>query len=97
MEGDIGPNDPAQWIAHLQWQAAQDGKLSMWTVYDHPSDYPEEFVARQHVSDAGSSRPTPNAFRTRRLETMRMILQIAGLVPMARDPGDDKKIVETWL
>ena len=94
---DIGPNDPAQWIAHLQWQASQQGKLSLWTVYDHPKDYPDDFVARQHVSADGESHPTQNAFRTRRLETMRMILQAAGLVPLTRDPADDKKIIETWL
>ena len=93
MDPDIG----VQWIAHLQWQASQDGKLSMWTVYDHPTDFPDEFVARQHVVEGGSSRPTANAFRARRIEIIRLILQNAGLIPMQRDPSDDAKIIETWL
>lgn len=90
-------SDPVQWIAHLQWTAVQAGKLSIWTVYDHPTDFPQEFVARQHLADKGGSQPTQNAFRTRRIETMRMILGHAGLVQMMRDPSDDPKIVESWL
>lgn len=90
-------SDPVKWIAQLQWHATQSGKLSMWTVYDHPTDYPTEFVARQFLTDGDGARPTANAFRANRLESMRMILRHAGLTCLMRDHSDDKKIIETWL
>jgi hypothetical protein len=32
--------------------------LSIWTVYDHPADYPDGFIARRHEAGEGVHRPT---------------------------------------
>jgi hypothetical protein len=74
------------------------GKLSMWTVYDHPLDYPDSFVARLHEVDAEGSRPTANIIVSPSLVMLREILLVQlNLTCLARDPSDDAKIVETWI
>jgi hypothetical protein len=89
--------NPVQWVVHLQWQATQSRMMPMWTVYDHPSDHPESFVARQHLAGDGKSTATPYQLTTDNIETIRMVLRHAGLTPIERDPKDDAKIVETWI
>lgn len=74
------------------------GLLSMWTVYDHPTDYPDSFVARLHVIDAAGSRPTGSLIVADSLETIRYVLSFElNLTCLTRDPSDDKNIVEVWL
>jgi hypothetical protein len=74
------------------------GKLSMWTVYDHPTDYPNSFVARLHEADAQGSQPTIIAIISQDIEELRKILRLQfHLTPLTRDPNDDAKIVETWI
>jgi hypothetical protein len=90
-------DNPVQWVMHLQWQAAQSRMMPMWTVYDRPADHPDSYVARQHLAGNGRSISTPNKLSTDNLETIRMVLRHAGLVPIERDPDDDAKIVETWI
>lgn len=34
-----------------------DGVLSIWTVYDHPLDFPNEYVARRFTVGTSGSRP----------------------------------------
>lgn len=67
--------------------------FSLWTVYDHPRDYPNQFVARRFDVD----QPTSDVFVADDLETLREILAAEGLTRLARDPDDDAKIVEVWL
>jgi hypothetical protein len=31
--------------------------LAMWTIYDHPKDFPEHFVARKWLITGGEDRP----------------------------------------
>jgi hypothetical protein len=97
MQGATTLNDaeftPVHWVMHLQWEASQSGKLPIWTVYDHPTDHPDCFVARQHLAGA----PTINKLSTDNIEVLRMIFRHAGLVMIPRDPGDDAKIVESWI
>jgi hypothetical protein len=71
--------------------------LSMWVVYDHPTDYPTEYVARRHEVVAGGSRPTNEAMASRDLDMLRDELAGRGLVMLQRMDGDDPKIMETWL
>lgn len=40
--------------------------LSMWTVYEDPTDYPGEFVARRFVIGSGFSNPTTDLLRLER-------------------------------
>jgi hypothetical protein len=67
--------------------------LNLWTVYDHPSDYPEWFVARRFEGES----PTTETILARDVETIRVLLTIKGLMPLERMEGDDPKIIEVWL
>jgi hypothetical protein len=71
---------------------------AMWTVYDHPLDYPEKFVARRWDVDANGLKPSASIIVASDLEILRDILQFElGLTMLMRSPEDDPKIVETWL
>lgn len=72
--------------------------LAMWTVYDHPTDYPDKFVARLFEVDRNGARVTPSILVADDIETIRDILQFElHLVKLMRSPEDDPVIVETWL
>jgi hypothetical protein len=71
--------------------------LPMWVVYDHPTDFPHEFVARCHNVDAKGSYPTDQVLTSMSLDLLRDELAARGLTPLNRMPGDDPKIVEVWL
>jgi hypothetical protein len=86
----------AKLIVRINQAAHARGALSIWTVYDHPSDFPDTFMARCFKSDASGSFPTPTVM-TGDLETIRETLQWAGLVCLMRNESDDPKIVETWI
>lgn len=71
--------------------------LVLWTVYDHPSDYPDQYVARQFVVGIGGQRATDRVMAHVDLESIRAVLSHAGLVRVERHPTDDPVILETWL
>ena len=71
--------------------------LHMWTIYDHPTDYPEYYVARRSVIAAGHTDAEPHAYLSKSLEGLRDMMVRMGLVCLARHPQDDPVIVETWL
>ncbi len=66
--------------------------VEIWVIYDHPIDFPNEFVARKFIDD----KPTVDVIVMPTLEEVRMMLP-DGLVKMDRSPVDDPKIVETWM
>jgi hypothetical protein len=71
--------------------------LSIWTVYDHPTDFPTEYVARR--SDVRGSRidVTDHIISSTNLAIVRIALEARGLTKLMRDPNDDPKIIEVWL
>jgi len=74
--------------------------LRMYTVYDHPTDYPDEYVVRGCSILPGRDEPMHDAElfgRGATLEAVRGPLAALGLVCLARHPDDDPKIVEVWL
>lgn len=72
-------------------------ELHMWTVYDHPADFPDCFVARLYVVGSGPNFGATNRIVTgETLDAVRAQLP-PGLYNAGRQPGDDPKIVETWL
>jgi hypothetical protein len=89
-------SDTAALIAEAQWKAAKRGVLSMWTVYDHPKDFPEGYVARRFDCTAEGPVATHNAY-TGSLELLRETLLAAGLIRLDRQADDEPQIVETWL
>jgi hypothetical protein len=69
--------------------------LDMWTIYDHPLDFPNHFVARRwEVTE--EARPTNQIMVAPTLAILRAMLP-PGLTRILRDPRDEPAIVETWL
>jgi hypothetical protein len=68
--------------------------LTMWVVYDRPSDFPTEAIARRF--DMQTQRPTEDTLRAPSLEALRGQLPSNATV-LPRQPGDDPVIVECWL
>jgi hypothetical protein len=74
------------------------GTLPMWTVYDHPRDYPDKFVARRFDVDATGAKPSASIIIAPDLETLRNILEFQlHLTPLPREACDEPQIVETWI
>lgn len=64
----------------------------MWVVYDHPTDFPESYVARKWKN----CTPTQDIIVETTLETVRERLP-NGLVRLERHELDDPCIVESWI
>jgi hypothetical protein len=71
--------------------------LSMWTIYDHPSDYPKSFVARRWDVGAGGVARTERILISDTVEWIRDQMQEMGLTRLVRSEGDDPCIMETWI
>lgn len=68
--------------------------LSIWTIYDHPADYPLDFVAREYHLD----QATNNVLQCPTLELLREIMLVEfGLTCIPRSPDDDPTIIESWV
>lgn len=71
----------------------------MWTIYDHPSDYPNEFVARLFEIRATGATATGHVVAAPTLPLIRRVVQrlAPGSVCVGRRPDDEPVVVETWL
>lgn len=67
--------------------------LEIWTVYDHPEDYPNCFVARKFLND----QPTDELIVGQNVEEIRQMFRNKGLQVVPRCPGDMPSILEIWL
>lgn len=69
--------------------------LEVWAVYDHPRDYPEEFVARLWHGQ----EPSNHVILARTLDELRVKIQQAhpSAVRIPRFAEDDPTIIEAWL
>lgn len=63
-------------------------------VYDHPTDYPDHYVAR--LWDALTNVGTASVLTAPTLDELRLRLP-PELDLLPRQPGDDPCIVETWI
>ena len=52
--------------------------MTVWAIYDHPTDYPEGYAAREYEIRPGEYRPTHNVIQAPDLETLRRILREMG-------------------
>ncbi len=71
--------------------------LEMWTIYDHPSDAPDTFIARKWLIFAEGTAPTDQTMCEQDIEDLRKYLRAAGWHCLGRNQGDDPKIVESWV
>jgi hypothetical protein len=76
---------------------AIDPVLAQWTIYDHPSDYPNNFVAREWLVSRAGALPARMAINPD-VNVLRDYIQtvLPGAVCLTRSPSDDPVIVETW-
>jgi hypothetical protein len=72
-------------------QTAPEG-LSLWVIYDHPSDYPNHYVVRRWVG----SFPDEECGLFERLADARRHVP-PGSVKIEPADNDDPKILEIWL
>jgi hypothetical protein len=70
--------------------------LYIWTVYDHPSDFPDCFIARLSVVGADGIVTTMETVTGATLDELRSRLP-RGLHRLNRESADDAAIVEVWL
>lgn len=71
--------------------------LEVWTIYDHPRDFPTLYVARKFICESGRVRPTEDMMADPSIDRLREALAGMGLVALSRAGADDPLIVETWL
>lgn len=71
--------------------------LTIWTVYDSPSDAPGLFMARRFEVTRTGAHATSETMTSTDLYDIRVELARRGMVPLQRDPQDDPAIVETWV
>jgi hypothetical protein len=71
-------------------------EFSIWTVYEHPLDYPDYYVARRFEYDGGTA-PTDEILRSLSLDALRDELADMGLTCIQRNPEDEPHIVECWI
>lgn len=67
--------------------------LEIWTVYDHPKDWPHGFIARKWVD----GKPTNETICAAHLAEIYDQLEFMGFYRVPRDPSDDPVIIEVWL
>lgn len=72
-------------------------ELETFTVYDHPSDFPDEYVVRRFVVTAGRIEPREVFARSRNLAILRRLMESSGKTCLSRCVDDDPNIVETWV
>jgi hypothetical protein len=82
-------------MAQLHNKAVQEQDLLVWTIYDHPSDFPDSYVVRPHSTKLGS--PLTVHIQHAQLDHVRGALEHLGLTCLPRSPEDDPSILETWL
>lgn len=67
--------------------------LPIWTVYENPTDYPGQFVARLWHG----TEPTGEMMLFEDLAAVRHAMLRKALYRLPRRPEDDPVIVETWI
>lgn len=72
-------------------------ELTMWVVYDNPTDHPGKIVARRWVMVDNKMIATEDIVLTLDLGKLREQFEKYGLTKLDRHPGDDPKIKEVWL
>jgi hypothetical protein len=79
---------------HYLWTLAE--RLPMFTITDHPSDWPDFYVARLHLS-LPQLETMPLAIMDRDLDRLRETMVALGGTCLGRKEADEPVIVETWI
>ena len=92
-EAVVGSLNIPNVIAYL---ATLDQQLPMFVITDHPTDWPDFYVARLHLT-LPEDVAMPLAIMDPDLEALQETLEALGLTKVMRNPDDDPIILETWL
>lgn len=86
-------------VATAHNEAIARGVLSIWTVYDHPADFPNSYVARRfEVGKHSRGIPTVTTDIVQgELQIIRESFRHCGLTCLQRDDSDEPQIIESWL
>lgn len=68
-------------------------QIEIWVVYENPSDFPGQTVARKWLEPGGATRTIMRGS----LKSLRDNFHLSGLVRVERHPSDDLVVVEAWL
>jgi hypothetical protein len=73
--------------------------MSLFTIYDHPKDFPDHFVVRRFTVDKRGAIATGDRWNCENIDAARAVIRdlLPGAICFARSPEDDAVIVETWL
>lgn len=71
----------------------------MWTIHDHPADYPDQFVARLWLLHGnGPPAATPEVLCNSLEEIRQSMLRLGMIVCIApSSEEEDATLVETWI
>ncbi|UQD96080.1 hypothetical protein [Bradyrhizobium japonicum] len=98
---DDALDDLIQMVLVEQYEATQAGKLSHWTVYHRPGDWPDGYIARRFEVGGGTGVAVATksnlAGGDSALSMLRQVFEAAGLVCLTRSPEDHESVVETWM
>lgn len=75
----------------------EENELIIWTVYDKPKDFPNNFVARKQIIGEGQSRWTGDIVICNDLKKIQAHMERQFLFRLPRNEDDDPKIVECWM
>ncbi len=67
--------------------------IEMWTIYDHPADYPDHYVARKFINET----PTKHILKNENLYSLYESLPVHLDVFFERDARDGPTILGVWL
>jgi hypothetical protein len=67
--------------------------LPMWVIYENPTDFPGETIARLWQNDVATQQTIQGAS----LDQLRKRFISMGFVSIGRFEQDDPKIVEVWI
>jgi hypothetical protein len=73
--------------------------ISVWTVFEHPDDFPDDFVARRSEVIEGEMRATDQVVVASTLATLRRHLErfYGPMRATSRIEHDDANVVETLM
>ena len=69
--------------------------LPLVTVYDHPTDYPDVYVARLFGAEEGATNIIMTSYSLQELRSR--IMKSGFMARLNRDVNDDEKILEVWI
>jgi len=71
--------------------------FKIWTVYDHPKDFPDYYIARLSLVRRGVIETTASIVMSTEIELVRDNMRDMHLTRLPRMEGDDPAILETWV